>query len=165
MNSFSTSGVMSKMMNSGNSQQPTEAVSIPSSAESSIKSISWTQTADDIEIRYILPISVTVKQLTVKFRASKLLIVIPTLSTSSSAGVDSINLRCPDDDEEVVQMAEALGTGPDGADLYATVTVDECTWSVERGGGIVSADGSRSNVLTITLMKAVSKSWPSLLKK
>jgi hypothetical protein len=152
---------MSALCSSGALQQSLSGNSISNSSasnpgspfdDSSEIEVSWSQTKEDIDLRYVLPDNATAKNIKVKIKSSSVSVCLP----SDIASVEEVSSS-----QEVQQLREML-CSESGIELYSNVIADDSTWTVEKKR--LSPNASPKNILTITLSKASSLNWPKLNK-
>lgn len=132
---------MSKYTTSGSLQSYANSIAGKPDAESATPSSStWTQSNDEVEVRYPLPPTITAKHLNVTITRKSIQITIK----STAATPDLIET-----------IPSALQTQPRG--LYDAVVVGDSTWCVEGGKGGVGE-------LVITLSKATLSKWPDVFE-
>lgn len=98
--------------------------------------MSWSQTSDEVELRFNVPTSLTSKDIKVVIGAKKLAINV----------VNSDVTPIPPSFERFVG---------NGIELYNTVSVGDSTWSL-------MTEGKDKKVLCVTLSKAVNVTWPTV---
>lgn len=100
----------------------------------------WSQTAEEVEVRVRVPQISTAKNIRVVIGATALRITLPSTTSSSDE---------PDLDKRLVT----------GATLFEKVSAGESTWTIEneRGGA-----GAGVRVLCISLAKANNQTWRAL---
>lgn len=157
MANCSTSGLLAQYANAGTKQPtPSATPSITSSSSSSSptvpKNISWIQIGEELEIQYRLPTGATKRDVTVKFKASNLLIKVRGSVDGDGGGEGE------GEDEEVRALRQRLAAEPSGAELFGKVCVDDCTWTVEARPDLGAP------LLVVSMTKQSERDWDTLLK-
>lgn len=133
MGAYRTSGAMQKIIQPGVDSNDTILQSVASS-DNSFQS--WSQTSDEVEVRF---------ELAFELNAKLLMVIISSTSVSitlkSGEHLANVGLKFQD---------------PAGAVLYGRIVKDDSTWSVSVEGGI--------KVLCLTLVKADSSNWKSIIQ-
>ena len=135
MNAYTTSGALQSYTNQvsgggGGGAAGSEGTVFSTTAAASSSS-TWSQSKDEVELRYKLPAGVGSKQLTVTIARKSLQVSLKGVAS------DPAGLVC------VPEKVQRSG----GAPLYEDVNVGDSTWSIDAGE------------LIITLAKAAPKKW------
>lgn len=134
MGAYRTSGAMKKMIQPGTAAADEELGA--QSAEPIDKGyMSWSQSIDEVEVRFALLITCTAKSLIVTITSSSLRI-------------------CGKSGEHIGDVGQQFQT-PGGAPLFGKIIKDDSTWSISTENDM--------KVLTITLAKADSINWHQFL--
>ena len=132
MNAYRSSGVMQQMLQGGSSNAaPTPSAADTNECDIESKCLAWSQTEDEVEIKFTLPMNVSKGHLDVGISSSLLRVRLKS-------------------GESLFDIGTAYQTLT-GATLAEKIIVDESTWSISTEGD--------NKVLTITLAKGQSKVW------
>lgn len=135
MGAYRTSGAMKKIIQPGGGSD-SEDTSMQPEASVDNSYLSWNQTADEVEIRFELANDLSAKQLTVVISSTTVRISLKSDEPLANVG-------------SKFQAAE-------GAPLFGRIVKDDSSWSVSVEGNI--------KVLCLTLIKADSSNWKSILQ-
>ena len=100
--------------------------------------LTWTQTEDEVEVAIQVPVGTEKRDVKVHFKVRSMTVSVVGLASAGS------------------ELLKELITDRD-CDLAGKVVPDESTWCLSREGG--------RRVLEVTLTKADTSTWQSLLKK
>lgn len=135
MGAYRTSGAMKKIIQPGGESDSIDT-SLQSGASVDNSFLSWNQTADEVELRFELAIDLSAKQLAVVISSTTVCITLKSGESLATVG----------------PKFQAQG----GALLFGRIVKDDSSWSVSVEGNM--------KVLCLTLIKADSSNWKSILQ-